>query len=120
MTVPLLYAFAGAALWGIGLFGFIRLAHLLRRLMAFNLMGSGTFLILVGLAHHRGEPDPVPQALVLTGIVVAIAATALAVVLVRRYFHLTGRTTLDQPEGLSDRRPRHDDDDDQGLEDGRR
>jgi multicomponent Na+:H+ antiporter subunit C len=88
-------------LWGIGLFGFIRLAHLLRRLMAFNLMGSGTFLVLVGLAQHRGEPDPVPQALVLTGIVVAIAATALAVVLIRRYFHLTGLATLDPPTDVS-------------------
>lgn len=102
MTAPLLYALAGAALWGIGLFGFIHLGHLLRRLMAFNLMGSGTFLVLTGLAQHRGEPDPVPQALVLTGIVVAVAATALAVVLIRRYFHLTGQTTLDPMENVPD------------------
>lgn len=97
MTAPLLYAFAGAFLVGIGLFGFIRLSHLLRKLLAFNLTGSGTFLVLVGLAQHRGSPDPIPQALVLTGIVVAIAATALAAVLIRRYFHLTGQTTLERP-----------------------
>ncbi|HSP01425.1 MAG TPA: NADH-quinone oxidoreductase subunit K, partial [Thioalkalivibrio sp.] len=48
-----------------------------------------------GLPQHQGEPDPVPQALVLTGIVVAIAATALAVVLIRRYYHLSGLTSLD-------------------------
>ncbi|WP_404364738.1 NADH-quinone oxidoreductase subunit K [Marinobacter sp.] len=114
MTVPLLYAFAGAMLWGIGLFGFIRLAHLLRRLIAFNLTGSGTFLVLVGLAQHRGEADPVPQALVLTGIVVAIAATALAVVLIRRYFYLTGRTDLD----ASDESPERAQNPEPGREDG--
>jgi multicomponent Na+:H+ antiporter subunit C len=94
MSASLLYALAGVALCGIGLFGFITLAHLLRKLLAFNLIGSGVFLVLVGLAQRHGEPDPVPQALVLTGIVVAIAATALAVVLIRRYFHLSGHTTL--------------------------
>ncbi|KPQ29231.1 MAG: multicomponent Na+:H+ antiporter subunit C [Marinobacter excellens HL-55] len=97
MTIHLLYAFAGVALCGIGLFGFIRLDHLLRKLMAFNLMGSGVFLVLVGLAQRVGQPDPVPQALVLTGIVVAVAATALAVVLIRRYYHLSGQITLAEP-----------------------
>lgn len=97
MTPPLLYAFAGVGLCAIGLFGFFRLAHLLRKLLAFNVIGSGVFLVLVGLAQHHGGPDPVPQALVLTGIVVAIAATALAVVLIRRYFHLSGQVTLAEP-----------------------
>lgn len=98
MTPSLLYAMAGVLLCGMGLFGFIRLAHLLRKLLAFNLMGSGVFLVLVGLAQHRGAPDPVPQAMVLTGIVVAIAATALAVVLIRRYYHLSGQTSLQEPD----------------------
>ena len=52
---------------------------------------------MVGLAQREGEPDPVSQALVLTGIVVAIAATALALVLIRRYYHLSGETTLAEP-----------------------
>lgn len=102
MSASLLYALAGVVLCGIGLFGFITLAHLLRKLLAFNLIGSGVFLVLVGLAQRHGEPDPIPQALVLTGIVVAIAATALAVVLIRRYFHLSGLTTL-KPEIREDR-----------------
>ena len=102
MTPSLLYAFAGAGLWGIGLFGFIRLRHLLRKLLAFNLIGSGTFLVLVGLAQHGRGPDAVPQALVLTGIVVSIAATALAIVLIRRYFHLSGRTSLEPRDDNAD------------------
>ncbi|MBN7770844.1 NADH-quinone oxidoreductase subunit K [Marinobacter daepoensis] len=94
MSVSLLYAFAGVALCAMGGLGFTVLEHLLRKLLAFNLMGSGVFLVLVGLAQHRGVPDPVPQAMVLTGIVVTIAATALAVVLMRRYYHLSGQTGL--------------------------
>lgn len=97
MSGPLMYALAGAGLCGIGLAGFALLRHLLRRVMAFNVMGSGVFLLLVGLAQARGAPDPVPQALVLTGIVVAVAATALAVVLMRRWYSLTGNTELDPP-----------------------
>jgi multicomponent Na+:H+ antiporter subunit C len=38
--------------------------------------------------------DPVPQAMVITGIVVAFAASALAVALALRLFGDTGRATL--------------------------
>ena len=38
--------------------------------------------------------DPVPQAMVITGIVVAFSATALAVALLLRLFQETGRATL--------------------------
>lgn len=43
-------------------------------------MGAGVFHVLIAVA-YRGldtPPDPVPHALVLTGIVVAVSATALA------------------------------------------
>lgn len=102
MSIPLLYALTGVVLWGISLCGLIGLRHLLRKLLALNLMGSATFLVLVGLAQHHNGPDPVPQALVLTGIVVAIAATALGVVLIRRYYHLTGHTELEPEQTDSD------------------
>ena len=52
------------------------------------------FLVLVGLAQRHDVPDPVPQAMVLTGIVVAVAATALALALTRRLHALTGRLEL--------------------------
>ncbi|MCH8498773.1 MAG: NADH-quinone oxidoreductase subunit K [Marinobacter sp.] len=94
MTPVQLYVLAGVLLCGLGFAGFLLTSHLLRKLMAFNIMGSGTFLLLVGLAQPNNTPDPVPQALVLTGIVVALAATALALVLMRRWYHLSGRTDL--------------------------
>lgn len=99
MSVDLAYAVAGAVLLIIALYSFITCRNLVRKLLAFNIMGSGTFLILVGLAQHDRGPDAVPQALVLTGIVVAVSATALALVLVRRWFLLSGRTDLPPGRG---------------------
>jgi multicomponent Na+:H+ antiporter subunit C len=43
-----------------------------------------------------GIADPVPQAMVLTGIVVSVAATALALALARRLLNLTGEMRLPQ------------------------
>ncbi|MEW5893899.1 MAG: NADH-quinone oxidoreductase subunit K [Pseudomonadota bacterium] len=84
MSAGLLYALAGVLLFALGLGGIVLLRHALRRILAFNVMGSGAFLVLVGLAQRDGGADPVPQAMVLTGIVVAVAATALALALLRR------------------------------------
>jgi len=86
-----LYGFCAAVLVGLGLFGLIMHPQPLRKILAFNLIGGGVFL-LFGAVAHRGAAagfggDPVPQALVITGLVVAFAATALAVALLLR---LTG------------------------------
>lgn len=98
MTTDLWFALVGAVLVAMALFTFIRYTHLLRRILAFNMMGSGVFLIMVGLAQHQRGVDPVPQALVLTGIVVAVAATALALILLRRFYQAAGRTELDEDQ----------------------
>ena len=94
MSSGLLFACTGALLFALGLAGVILIGHLLRRILAFNGMGSGAFLILVGLAQRSDVPDAVPQAMVLTGIVVAVAATALALALVRRLHALSGELEL--------------------------
>jgi multicomponent Na+:H+ antiporter subunit C len=94
MSIGLIYAVTGALLFSLGLYGLIVHAHLIRKILAFNIMGSGTFLVLVGLAQRGGEVDPVPQALVLTGIVVAVSATAFALILARRLYAANGRCTL--------------------------
>jgi len=94
MSGALFYAWMGVVLCGLGLFGFIVQRHLMRRLLAFNIMGSGSFLILVGLAQDGRGFDPVPQALVLTGIVVAVASTALALVIFRRWYRVSGESSL--------------------------
>jgi multicomponent Na+:H+ antiporter subunit C len=98
MSPATLYGLCSAVLVGLGLFGLIADPRPLRKILAFNLIGGGVFL-LFGVVARKGAAaalagDPVPQALVITGLVVAFAATALAVALVLRLFQETGRTTL--------------------------
>ncbi|MGA9395269.1 MAG: NADH-quinone oxidoreductase subunit K, partial [Azonexus sp.] len=88
MNAVTLYGLCGAALVGLGLYGLIVNPQPLRKILSFNLVGSGVFL-LFGVVARRGAAfemggDPVPQALVITGIVVAFSATALAVALLLR------------------------------------
>jgi multicomponent Na+:H+ antiporter subunit C len=94
MTTGLVFACTGALLFALGVAGVLLIGELLRRILAFNLMGSGAFLVLVGLAQRHDNPDPVPQAMVLTGIVVAVAATALTLALLRRLQAATGSDEL--------------------------
>ena len=98
MTSATLAGFVGAALVGLGLYGLIARSEPLRKILAFNVMGSGVFLVF-GIVARKGAAaglpsDPVPQAMVITGIVVAFAASALAVALVLRLFDETGCATL--------------------------
>jgi multicomponent Na+:H+ antiporter subunit C len=98
MSVATVFGLAASAAAGLGLYGLITNAQPLRKLLAFNLLGSGVF-VFFGVVARRGATtefgaDPVPQALVITGIVVAFSATALAIALLLRLFQATGSTTL--------------------------
>ena len=96
MTISLLYALTGISLFSLGLYALIVQSHLLRKLLAINVMSSGVFLVLVGLAARtpEGSADPVPHAMVITGIVVAVAATALGLAILLRVHALTGKVRL--------------------------
>lgn len=86
LTTQVLYGLAGTGLLALGLRAALVQAPLLRRVLALNVMGAGVFLALIAIAYRGPDdlPDPVPHALVLTGIVVAVSATALALALGRR------------------------------------
>jgi multicomponent Na+:H+ antiporter subunit C len=93
-----LFGLCAAALIGIGLYGLIIDAHPLRKILALNVIASGVF-VLFGAIARRGAAldyagDPVPQALLITGIVVAFAATALAIMLLLRLHEEAGSATL--------------------------
>lgn len=92
------YALTGAALIGLGFYGLMASSHLLRRVIAFNVIGSGIFLFLGALASRGGLPDPVSQALIITGIVVSLSATALAVGLVVAYARESRRVVLPEDD----------------------
>ena len=98
MNTPTLFGLCAAALVGVGLYGLIVNPQPLRKILAFNLIGSGVFLLFGAIARRGAaagmDGDPVPQALLITGIVVAFSATALAVALLRRLFDEAGSVTL--------------------------
>lgn len=95
-----LYLLAGAALFCVGLHGLISQPHLLKKILAVNIMSSGTALVFVGVAARTpgGVPDPIPHAMVLTGIVVAVCATGLALALADRVQVANGKPELDDTD----------------------
>ena len=101
MNAALLFGLCAAVLIGLGLYGLVVHPQPLRKILAFNIVGSGVFL-LFGAVARRGAGaglggDPVPQALLITGIVVAFSATALAVALLLRLAEETGTPSLADP-----------------------
>ena len=101
MTHALPYALSGAFLFAVGLYGLLAHPHLVRRIVAFNVVGSGVFLVFGAIAARAPDAgtDPVPHASVITGIVVAVSATALALTLCRRIHDATGRAELPDDPG---------------------
>ena len=98
MNAATLFGLSASLLVGLGLFGLMVNPHPLRKILAFNVLGTGVFLLFGAIA-RRGAgagmgADPVPQALLITGIVVAFSATALAVALLLRLFDVSGSVTL--------------------------
>lgn len=101
MMTPLdLFAATGVLLFALGFWGVMARAHLLWKVLAVNVMGSGAFLVLLA-APPRVDPgvaDPVPQAMVLTGIVVSAAATAVALGMALRVVARSGLPYLEEDE----------------------
>jgi multicomponent Na+:H+ antiporter subunit C len=94
-----LHSLIAFALVGIGLHALIVLEHLLRKIIALNVTGAGVFLLLVAFSRAAGAGgDPVPQALVLTGIVVTVSVTAFALALLRLFHESTGSARLPDEE----------------------
>jgi multicomponent Na+:H+ antiporter subunit C len=100
MTGDVIFPVLGATLFGLGFAALVGRRHLLWRIIAVNVMASGVSVLLLtlpsgsalagtalpgpALAGTAAGPDPVPQAMVLTGIVVMVAATGLALALAVR------------------------------------
>jgi multicomponent Na+:H+ antiporter subunit C len=92
MTEQWIYGVTGIVLFALGIRALLLQSSLLRRVLAINIMGAGVFMVLIATAYHGRAmlTDPVPHALVLTGIVVAVSATALALVIGRKLSELGG------------------------------
>jgi len=89
MNTLLMYSVTGVGLFAIGLLGLIISSHIMRKILSINIMGVGIFMLLIAFAKQNGEiADPLPHAMVLTGIVIAAAGTALALNLMVRLYDM--------------------------------
>lgn len=94
-TTGFIYAAVGAVLISIALRALFLRRHLLTKIIAANVAASGVFIFLVASTSRPSEgPDPVAQAMVLTGIVISVSITAYGLALLRRLFDTTGSAIL--------------------------
>ena len=94
---------ASVVLFLIGLYAIIAKGNLVKKLMGLNIMETAVFafVIATGIVTDGDAPimgaganppfaNPLPQALILTGIVVALSTTALALSLIIRIYEKHG------------------------------
>ncbi len=100
----------GAALFLIGLHTVVTHTNLIKKIIGINIMGTGVFLFFIAIGNIEGGTppiwlegmenpifvNPVPSALILTGIVVSVSVTVYLLSLVIRIFQTYG--TIDQKE----------------------
>jgi multicomponent Na+:H+ antiporter subunit C len=97
--------FVSVVLFLIGLYAMIARRNLIKKIMGLNILSTSVFLYLISVAYKEGGAPPIrverveiyinplPHALVLTGIVVALALTSFALVLTIKIYKEHG--TLD-------------------------
>ncbi len=80
----MVYLSLTGVLFVLGLHGLFTARNLLRRLLSLNILTTSVFLLFVVMARLAEPLDNVPHAIVLTGIVIPVSTTAVALALVVR------------------------------------
>ena len=95
----------------IGLFGLLTQKHFIKIFISISLMESAIFLFFIGSVYKVGfiapivdashanvtlMNDPIPQAMILTAIVIGMAVLALGVSMAIEYNKLTGNSEIDK------------------------
>ena len=103
------------SLFLVGLFGLLTQKHIIKTFISIAIMESSVFLLFIGLSYKQtflapiladGQQnfsqmnDPVPQAMILTAIVIGMAVLALGVSFAIEYYKLTGKTNIDEMTSL--------------------
>jgi multicomponent Na+:H+ antiporter subunit C len=100
---------AAVVLFCIGLYMLVAKSNLLKKLLGLNVMQTAVFAFIVtsGMIEGGGPPlrvegaeppfvSPIPQAMVLTGIVVAVSLTAVALALIIQVHAHYGTIEVDE------------------------
>lgn len=104
------FAVTAGLLFAIGVYGMLGRAGLIHRLLGANIMAAAIFLFLVVLSTRAVEDgtNPVPQVMVLTGIVISVSLTAFGLGLIRYLRASTGMAALPRSRPERDRQEDHD------------
>lgn len=110
-----LFLLSSTALVLIGIFGVLTRKNIVKILLSLNIIETGINLLLVAFGYKEGGVtpilhsaegikslatmvDPVPQALVLTSIVIGLGTTAFALGLTIRYYKTHGTVSISAGE----------------------
>lgn len=103
------YAVTAVLLFVIGLANMLLQPNLIKKVVAFNIMDSATFLMLASRGFVEGRVaavltdggadvsryvNPIPAGLVLTGIVVSVSVSAFSLALIQRIYTRYGTVEL--------------------------
>ncbi|MDW7649845.1 MAG: cation:proton antiporter subunit C [Bacillota bacterium] len=104
--------FVSVVLFCIGIYAILSRTNLMKKVIGINIMGSAIFLLLISAAnirggtapisHGHGLPEgtvyvnPLPAALVLTGIVVSLSITSFALSIVVKLNEFYGTIESDE------------------------
>jgi multisubunit Na+/H+ antiporter MnhC subunit len=105
-------------LLAIGLIGVLSKKNLFKIFLSFAIVESSLFIYFIGMHYEVGKAapilsdniikfstnmvDPVPQAMILTTIVIGIAVLALALSFIINYFKLTNNMQIDKMDELGE------------------
>jgi multisubunit Na+/H+ antiporter MnhC subunit len=116
-TIHAIVIIGSMSLFTIGLYGVFSQKNLVKVLVSFAMMESALFLFFIGLHYKAGLTapivdnniktftnmvDPVPQAMILTTIVIGLAILALGLSFGIEYFKLTGTNDISKMNELKD------------------
>ena len=102
-------------LFAVGLFGLLTRKHIIKIFISIAIMETSIFLFFIGLTFkidsiapimdstHKNIAlmnDPVPHAMILTAIVIAMAILSLGVSFAIEYYKLTSKTDIDDMNSL--------------------
>lgn len=99
-----LYTLCAILLFAIGLLGFLLNTDFIKKIIGLNIIGIAIFMLLLATAiMHPNAVDPIPHAMVLTGIIVAAAGTALGLNLaskIAKFARLVQKEEAVEPESI--------------------
>ena len=107
-------------IFGIGIIGVILKKNLYKILISLAIAESSLFIFFIGMCFdmdkkapiisnnikefNQNMADPVPQAMILTTIVIAVAILALALSFIKEYYKLSSNIDIDKMDELGDDR----------------